>query len=152
MRYLAVLLVVLLIASSLILLNTIYPVLPGVANMTRNVGQSIFDNWQGFLFGKPQATEAPVPVEGGSDELSALIKAEVDKAIQERLADTGGSGSGLVVRPANQTSTNLTDIANSFSDEVIVYPDAGGQSGVIVPVFRHGQGSPYLYILTPIKQ
>ena len=152
MKYLAVLLAVLLIASSLLLLNTIYPVLPGVANMTRNVGQSITDNWQGFLFSGPDEDKATVPAQNGDDELTTLIKAEVDRAIQARLAATGGgSANGLIVTPANQP-TNLTDIANSFSDEVIVYPDAGGQSGVIVPVFRSGQGSPYLYILTPIKQ
>lgn len=152
MKYLAVLLVVLVIASSLLVLNTIYPVLPRVANMTRNVGQGIVDNWRGFLFGR--SDEESVPVETDEDDdLAALIKAEVDKAIQARLAGSGGgSASGLVVVPADQAPTNLTDIASSFSDEVNVYPDAGGQSGVIVPVFRSGPGSPYLYILTPIKQ
>ena len=152
MKYLAFLLAVLVIASGLVLLNTIYPVLPGVANMTRNVGQSITDNWQGFLFGGPNGETSPLPAENEDDELAALIRAEVDRAIQARLAAMGGgSSNGLIVMPADK-STSLTDITNSFSDEVIVYPDAGGQSGVIVPVFRNGQGSPYLYILTPIKQ
>ena len=152
MKYLAVLLVVLVISSGLVLLNTIYPVLPGVANMTRNVGQSITDNWRGFLFGDPSGENVQISDKDEDDELTALIKAEVDRAIQARLAAMGGgSANGLIVMPADQP-TSLTDITNSFSDEVIVYPDAGGQSGVIVPVFRSGQGSPYLYILTPIKQ
>ena len=157
MKYLGVFLVLLVVAGSLIALNTIYPVLPVVANMTRNIGKSVADNWQGFLFSKKDEEAAPALESENSDELESRIKAEVDKAVAARLAEMqssgGGSGQGLVVMSADQQgSTTAANIAQSFSDQVIVTPDASGQSGVITPIFRNGQGDPYLYILTPIKK
>lgn len=157
MRYLAVLLVLLLLTGSLIVLNTIYPVLPSVANKTNEIIQGVTNNWQGFLFGKKEAEMPPAEDLGAEAELQARIKAEVDKAVAARLAGMTTSGEGsasglVVIPPGGQASTSLSDIYNSFSDEVVVKPDSTGQSGVITPIFKSGQGDPYLYILTPIKK
>ncbi len=155
MKYLAVLLVIVVLFSGLIVLNTIYPVLPGVANITGRAGQAIADNWRGFLFNK-EVAPSPSDELLADDLLAAQIKVEVDKAVAARLAgvtvESDGSVNGLIVMPANQTSTSIGSIAESFSDEVEVHPDASGNSGVIIPIFRNGPGAPYLYILTPIKQ
>lgn len=156
MKYLAVLLVLLLVTGGLIVLNTIYPFLPTVANKTNDIVQGVTDNWQGFLFGKKEPEMPPVEDVSTEAELEARIKAEVDKAVAAKLAEMtstdGGLTSGLVVLPPGaQASTSLLDITNSFSDEVVVLPDASGQSGVITPIFKSGQGDSYLYILTPIK-
>lgn len=157
MKYLAVLLVGLFALGGLILLNTIYPVFPRVANTTRDFGKNIVENWRGFLSGKKDEMPEPASPVLNSNEISDLIKSEVDKAVAARLAEmagaSGGPTSGLVVVPAGQRAPNTTsDIAKSFSDEVDVYPDSSGQSGVIVPVFTDGPGESYLYVLTPIKQ
>jgi hypothetical protein len=43
------------------------------------------------------------------------------------------------------------EIRDSFSDEVIVKPDATGNSGVITPVFKKSKGDDFLYVLVPIN-
>jgi len=41
-------------------------------------------------------------------------------------------------------------IKESFSDEVKVEPK-DETSGIIIPIFKKGEGEKYLYILVPIK-
>lgn len=153
MKYLAVLIAVVLILGSLVILNTIYPFSPRLANITNSISATVSDNWQGFLFSKNE--DAPEPDPSDQNATQAYIQAEVARIVDLRLSEmssrVGGQGSnGLVVVPASEAvSTDV--IAQSFSDEVEVYPDSTGKGGVIVPVFSDGRGEPFLYILTPIR-
>ena len=154
MKYLAIFLIGLFLVISLLVLNTIYPVLPSVANVVKNLSSSISDNWHNFLTGKQNEPAATTTVPAAiPTDLATEIQAEVDRAVNAKLAElSGGSRGGLVVVPANQASTSPEVIAQSFSDQVEVRPDASGQSGVIVPIFKNTSGQPYLYIMAPIRQ
>jgi hypothetical protein len=58
---------------------------------------------------------------------------------------------GMVVIPSTEKDEEIKEkIKLSFSDEVKVRP-ADKSSGIIVPVFRSGEGEEYMYILVPIK-
>jgi hypothetical protein len=58
---------------------------------------------------------------------------------------------GLVVIPSTGKNEEVVkNIKESFSDEVKVEP-TDKTSGIIIPVFKKGEGEKYLYILVPIK-
>lgn len=158
MKYLAVLMLVVILVGGVFALDTIYPFLPKVANLANDLGQKISDNWRGFLGGNQDSTilSEPSEIETTNNlDLEAKIKLAVDQAVAAKLGElasqAGGSG-GLVVVPASQASATPEMIAQYFSDQVEVYPDSSGQSGVIIPVFRDSRGEPYLYIMTPLKK
>jgi hypothetical protein len=57
---------------------------------------------------------------------------------------------GLVVIPSGEKDEEMKKkIRESFSDEVKVEPE-DESSGIIIPVFRKGEGDKYIYILVPI--
>jgi hypothetical protein len=62
---------------------------------------------------------------------------------------------GVVVMPSTGSSTDVAklekSIQNSFSDTVVVRPNADGTTGVIQPVFRTVAGHDFLYVLVPVK-
>lgn len=61
---------------------------------------------------------------------------------------------GLVVLPSGGIVSReavIKFIKASFSDEVIVKPDEGGDSGVIQPIFKKGKGEEYIYVMVPAK-
>ncbi|MEK7194578.1 MAG: hypothetical protein AAB660_02735 [Patescibacteria group bacterium] len=60
---------------------------------------------------------------------------------------------GVVAFPDSpDTGKKVEEIKNTFSDEVNVYLDEGGESGVIRPVFRPGENADdYAFVLVPIK-
>lgn len=62
---------------------------------------------------------------------------------------------GMVVVPVDEKSDKektIAKIKNSFSDEVRVTPNPGGQDGVITPVFKEVKSGDYLYVLVPVKE
>ena len=156
MKYLVAMVVVVLVVDGLLWLNTIYPVLPSAANFAHSLSSAVSNNWHDFLAGKtPEPVATTTVTSTAPTDLNAQIKAEVDRALADKLASLssgGGQSSGLVVVPAGQASATPEVIAKSFSDQVQVQPDASGQSGVITPIFRNTTGQPYLYIMTPIRQ
>lgn len=42
-------------------------------------------------------------------------------------------------------------IRNSFSDEVNIYPDQSGTTGVIKPVFKETDGKDFIYVMVPLR-
>lgn len=64
--------------------------------------------------------------------------------------------SGVVVVPITQGATEVDSIRKkiqeSFSDEVEVFSDDGGESGIIKPVFKKAKGGEYLYVMVPLKE
>jgi|GEM_PF-4595367 len=42
-------------------------------------------------------------------------------------------------------------IRNSFSDEVNIYPDQSGTTGVIKPVFKETNGKDFVYVMVPLR-
>ena len=58
---------------------------------------------------------------------------------------------GLVIIPSTEKDEEVVKkIKESFSDEVRVEPE-DKTSGIIIPIFKKGEGEKYLYILVPIK-
>lgn len=58
---------------------------------------------------------------------------------------------GLVVIPSTEKDEEVKKkIKESFSDEVKVEPE-DEISGIIIPIFREGEGEEYLYILVPLR-
>ena len=152
MKYLTAFGLTLLLLVSLAAFNTIYPVLPDLANITNSLADNVARNWRGFLFDH-QNKKAPPVVASGFDQakFQALVQAEVDRILAKKaLTGQTGPGQGLIVAPKG--SVDSADISRSFSDEVVVEPDPTGQSGVITPIFQTGAGQPYIYILTPITR
>lgn len=127
-------------------------------------GRVVF-RWRVFL-GLEQSDTVVADGSGyTADDRAALqsVKAGVDEILRQ-LADRPIASSnvqssvepgGMVVVPssgdANTDAVIKANIANMFSDEVVVNPDGTGRSGVITPVFRSGAGNDYLYILAPIN-
>ena len=60
---------------------------------------------------------------------------------------------GIVAFPDSpETSKKIEEVKNAFSDEVNVYLDEGGESGVIRPVFRPDENADdYAFVLVPVK-
>lgn len=110
----------------------------------------IIDNWKNFLGGK-QKQENVLTV----DDLELLkeqIKQDLLKEINNYpLTGQTNNQDGLVVFPSGgQFSTS--NIANMFSDPVVVNFDQSGKSGVVTPVFKTGLGDNYIFLLTPVKK
>lgn len=63
---------------------------------------------------------------------------------------------GLVVVPSTgdegSDAAIIQSVERAFSDEVRVFPDDDGRSGVVQPIFREGRGQPFLYVLVPIEE
>jgi len=73
-----------------------------------------------------------------------------EKIAEEKLIPKS-SEEGLVVIPSTAKDEEVKEkIKESFSDEVKV-EIKDETSGVIIPVFKKGEGEKYLYILVPIK-
>lgn len=69
----------------------------------------------------------------------------------EKLIPESGED-GMVVIPSTEEDKEIKEkIKESFSDEVRVELE-DKTSGIIIPIFRDGEGDKYLYILVPIKQ
>lgn len=84
-------------------------------------------------------------------------KADVPPAPEENgiPAKENSSQKGIIVVPSTgdegADQEFLKNIKASFSDEVEVFPDPSGTSGVIRPVFRSGASEEeYMYVLVPI--
>jgi len=64
--------------------------------------------------------------------------------------------SGVVIVPIAHGATEIDSvrkkIQESFSDEVDVFPNDGGKSGIIKPVFKKAKGGEYLYVMVPLKE
>lgn len=58
----------------------------------------------------------------------------------------------IVVAPAEHAEELRRQVEETFSDEVLVYPDETGRSGIITPVFKHRSDQSYVYMLTPVKE
>jgi len=67
---------------------------------------------------------------------------------------TDKSAQGLVVfpEPTNHAAA-VSEIKNSFSDEVNVLFDEDGTSGVVMPVFSQGEGGDsYAFVMVPVQK
>jgi len=85
----------------------------------------------------------------GYRELTQLWQAP-EKIVEERLLPKP-AGEVLVIIPSTEKDEELKKkIEEAFSDEVKVEPK-DETSGVIIPVFKEGEGERYLYISVPIK-
>jgi len=65
------------------------------------------------------------------------------------------NNSGIIVTPSQGAAKDrllISEIQNSFSDEVIVTPSADGGAGIIKPIFKNKRGEDYLYILVPLEE
>ena len=95
----------------------------------------------------------------------ALAEVETSTTAQSQLGVAVGSGVGTqtntetfppetipgVVVVLESASSSPSDIADSFSDAVIVTPSHDTQNtGTIVPIFRDGVGESYRYVLVPV--
>lgn len=69
--------------------------------------------------------------------------------------NSGTYFNGLAITPSTNSGINDEIIKNkirkSFSDEVVVSPDATGTSGVITPVFKVAKGDDFIYVLVPVQ-
>ncbi len=86
------------------------------------------------------------------DEKSLAL---VGEAVPASVAEPDSSlGEGMVVFPKDEnTDEKIDNIKNSFSDEVEVFFDEGGESGVIRPVFRtSGDTHDYAFVMVPVKE
>ena len=60
---------------------------------------------------------------------------------------------GLYVAPSQGLEKDtliVEQIANTFSDEVVLTPHKGGNSGIIQPIFKNTRGDEYLYVMVPL--
>lgn len=57
------------------------------------------------------------------------------------------SGTGDI----DEDRATIARLKDLFSDETVIIPDAGGESGVIQPVFRDSTDDNYLYLVVPLK-
>ncbi len=104
----------------------------GVLSALRDMASWMYS----FGFGSSENTETQAVA--GPAELPA-----------ENVFETVGSSSGLVVLPADSTLT-LEEVAQSFSDHVIVEKDPDGKSGIITPSFQSGTSTSYRFLLVPM--
>jgi len=85
----------------------------------------------------------------GFKTISQLFK-KSEKIVKERLFPES-TKEGLVVIPSTGKDEEVKEkIKESFSDEVRVEPE-DKTSGIIIPVFKEGEGERYLYIMVPIQ-
>ncbi len=70
---------------------------------------------------------------------------------QEASATDKKNQSGMVVVPPSDTRS-LTEIADSFSDEVSVQKDPEGTSGIVTPHFKNKSESQYRFLMVPIEE
>ncbi len=71
----------------------------------------------------------------------------------ESAGEVSSTSDGLVVFPNDEDAEEkIESIKNSFSDEVEIFFDEGGESGVIRPVFRtSGDTDDYAFVMVPVK-
>ena len=114
-------------------------------------------------------TDSDADTDGGAPADSAGTDASADVAASGNAEEPAASSvippsengkvtaehGGLVVMPSEGSSTDQAklekSIQNSFSDTVVVRPNADGTTGVIQPVFRTVAGHDFLYVLVPVK-
>lgn len=87
------------------------------------------------------------------EEVSSLALA--DESVPAPVEGPASSlGEGMVVFPKDENADEkIENIKNSFSDEVEVFFDEGGESGVIRPVFRtSGDTDDYAFVMVPVKE
>ena len=62
---------------------------------------------------------------------------------------------GVAILPSsgsqNSDDEEKKKIQSTFSDQVEVYPDVSGTTGVITPVFRQTTGKGFIYVMVPLK-
>jgi hypothetical protein len=86
----------------------------------------------------------------GTYKLLTTQEKEKESSGDEMVLPQAG-GKGMVVIPSTEKDEEIKEkIKLSFSDEVKVKP-SDKSSGIIIPVFREGEGGEYMYILVPVK-
>jgi len=88
-------------------------------------------------------------LEGKIKTLSQLFR-KPEKIVEEKLIPKSAEG-GAVIIPSTEKDEEVKEkIKSAFSDEVKVEPK-DKTSGIIIPIFKEGEGQKYLYILVPIS-
>jgi hypothetical protein len=74
-----------------------------------------------------------------------------ENLLTETTAENKYQNEGMVVVPSSDNDElQKQKIKESFSDEVVVQ-QTDNDSGIIIPIFKNGEGEKYLYMMVPIK-
>ena len=77
---------------------------------------------------------------------------EPEKVAEEEVLPSPGERKGMVVIPSTGRNEEVKEeIKAAFSDEVRVEPE-DKTSGIIIPIFKKGEGEEYMYVLVPTKK
>ncbi len=111
-------------------------------------------NW---IIGKGYSAVAYVrDLIGSYGIVGGKIYAKIDKKdLKVEISEKEMISSGLVVfesQGKDRDSLMIKKVKDSFSDEVMVYPDEDGTSGIIKPVFKKPSDDSYLYVLVPVQE
>ena len=82
--------------------------------------------------------------DGAQEDMSAQVP---------NITTSSDSDNGVVLVPTQGIETDakvISNIKNSFSDEVSVIPNYDGVSGVIRPIFKEGPGKDFIYVIVPV--
>lgn len=113
------------------------PMTASVISASENLAHEIFD----LLYRLPKLA-VDFFSQRGSINISDAKKSEIEF-------------NGMAVVPSSNSASKdeaiKNRIRNSFSDEVIVNPDASGNAGIITPVFRQAKGDDFLYVIVPVN-
>lgn len=64
--------------------------------------------------------------------------------------DVSVSAEGIVIIPPGDRRS-AEDVRASFSDDVVIVEDHGGESGIITPLFRAASTTEYRYLMVPLS-
>lgn len=92
------------------------------------------------------------------DERNEINDTTEERTVQDALTNghTVLEDNSLVVVPLSRDSKTkeekIEEIRKIFSDEVRVFQNEDGLSGIVQPVFRDTLGQEYLYVLVPVEE
>lgn len=132
-----------------------------VLTAAQSAKHEIFSIWNSLSSGVVSLASRFHPTVGGSTDQYAAANQPVEEPPASSVIPLGQAGKvtaehgGLVILPQEGSSSDQAkleeSIQNSFSDTVVVKPNADGTTGVIKPVFRTVAGHDFLYVLVPVK-
>lgn len=124
----------------------------GEPNFFKYIAISLYD------FINPQKEIAPsfVPIEGASRVENNGVGAPTEDISIERTTATATPSTtteAFIVAPEDALPANSVGaIRESFSDDVMVTPDSSNpDTGVVVPIFKDGEGESYRFLMVPIN-
>jgi hypothetical protein len=138
-------------------LGEAFSTIPGKIVSNYSIANDFFEQKIGQSYKLMTKLFAPIPPQPSPTPKAVVsvptpeISTPTPEKVVEKTVTPQPTKEGLVVIPSTaEDEEMIKKIKESFSDEVKVNPK-DETSGIIIPVFREGEGEKYLYILVPIK-